>query len=148
MDSFSGAPWRTQGRLKQMVDSQYKPTPQGLAGNDDLGQMSAWLMFTGLGFYPVAPGRLEYVIGRPFVEHATLNLPNGKQSRIITEGLGDAHPYVGKMLLNRQPLEKGFITHAQIEAGRELRSVMSVTPNKAWATKTAGRPHSMSGFTR
>ena len=146
--SYAGAPWRTQERLKQIVDSQYKPTPEGLAGNDDLGQMSAWFVFTGLGFYPVTPGSLEYVIGRPFVEHATLNLPNGKRFTIVTEGLGDAHPYVGKVLLNGRQLTKGFITHAQIEAGGELRFMMSATPNKTWATKTADRPYSMSGYAR
>jgi predicted alpha-1,2-mannosidase len=144
--SYAGAPWRTQERLKQIVDSQYKPTEDGLAGNDDLGQMSAWLVFTGLGFYPVTPGSLEYVIGRPFVDHATLNLPNGKQFRIVTDGLGEAHPYVGKVMLNGQPLEKGFITHAQIEAGGELRFVMSATPNKTWATKKGDRPYSMTGY--
>lgn len=146
--SYAGAPWRTQERLKQIVDSQYKPTPEGLAGNDDLGQMSAWLVFTGLGFYPVTPGSLEYVIGRPFVDHATLNLPNGKIFRIVTEGLGDDHPYIGKVLLNGQPLAKGFITHAQIEAGGELRFVMSATANKVWATKAVDRPYSMSGYPR
>ncbi|MGG8998996.1 glycoside hydrolase domain-containing protein, partial [Escherichia coli] len=70
--SYAGAPWRTQARLKQIVESQYHPTPDGLSGNDDLGQMSAWLVFTALGFYPVTPGSLEYVIGRPFVDRATL----------------------------------------------------------------------------
>ena len=146
--SYAGAPWRTQERLKQIVDSQYKPTPDGLAGNDDLGQMSAWLVFTGLGFYPVTPGSLEYVIGRPFVSHATLNLPNGKRFTIVTEGLGDADPYIGKVLLNGQPLEKGFITHSQIEAGGELRFVMQATPNENWATRKADRPYSMTGYGR
>ena len=65
---YAGQPWRTQERLKQIVDSQYRPAPDGLVGNDDLGQMSAWLLFTAFGFYPVAPGTNEYVIGRPFVE--------------------------------------------------------------------------------
>jgi predicted alpha-1,2-mannosidase len=144
--SYAGQPWRTQERLKQIVDSQYKPTPDGFEGNDDLGQMSAWLMFTGLGFYPVTPGSLQYVIGRPFVDHATLNLPNGKHFAIVTEGLGDDHPYVGKVLLNGRPLEKGYITHADIEAGGELRFVMAATPNKNWATAKADRPYSMSGY--
>jgi predicted alpha-1,2-mannosidase len=144
--SYAGQPWRTQERLKQIVDSQYKPTPDGLVGNDDLGQMSAWLVFTGLGFYPVTPGSLQYVIGRPFVEHATLNLPNGKRFSIVTEGLGDDHPYVGKALLNGQPLDKAYITHAQIEAGGELRFVMSATPNKSWATAKAARPYSMTAY--
>ena len=82
--NYAGQPWRTQERLKQIVESQYKPTPDGLAGNDDLGQMSAWLVFTALGFYPVAPGSNEYVIGRPFVDHAAINLPNGKRFEMTT----------------------------------------------------------------
>jgi predicted alpha-1,2-mannosidase len=144
--SYAGQPWRTQERLKQIVDSQYQPTPDGFEGNDDLGQMSAWLLFTGLGFYPVTPGSLQYVIGRPFVDHATLNLPNGKHFTVATDGLGDDHPYVGKVLLNGRPLDKGYITHAQIEAGGELHFVMSATPNKAWATAKASRPYSMTGY--
>ena len=75
---YAGAPLKTQARLKQIVDSQYKPSPDGLVGNDDLGQMSAWLVFTSLGFYPVAPGSNQYVLGRPFVDRAILHLPNGK----------------------------------------------------------------------
>ena len=144
--AYAGQPWRTQERLKQIVDSQYKPTPDGLVGNDDLGQMSAWLLFTGLGFYPVTPGSLQYVIGRPFVDHATLNLPNSRRFAIVTEGLGDDHPYVGKVLLNGRPLDKGYITHAEIEAGGELRFVMSATPNKTWATAGTDRPYSMTAY--
>ena len=144
--AYAGQPWRTQERLKQIVDSQYKPTPDGLVGNDDLGQMSAWLLFTGLGFYPVTPGSLQYVIGRPFVDHATLNLPNGRHFAVVADGLADDHPYVGKVLLNGKPLDKGYITHAEIEAGGELRFVMSATPNKSWATAKADRPYSLSAY--
>ena len=144
--SYAGQPWRTQERLKQIVDSQYKPAPDGLAGNDDLGQMSAWLVFTALGFYPVTPGSLQYVIGRPFVEQAALNLPNGKRFRVVAEGLSDAHPYVGQVVLNGKPLERGYITHGEIEAGGELRFTMSATPNKSWATAKSARPYSMSGY--
>ena len=115
--SYAGAPWRTQERLKQIVDSQYKPTPEGLAGNDDLGQMSAWLVFTALGFYPVTPGSLEYVIGRPFLDRATLNLPNGKRFAIIADGLSETNRYVGGVTLNGRPLTRGYIRHEEIEAG-------------------------------
>ncbi len=73
--NYAGAPWKTQKRLTQVVASQYNTTPQGLSGNDDLGQMSAWLVFTGLGFYPVTPGSGQYVIGRPFVSHARQSIP-------------------------------------------------------------------------
>jgi len=138
--NYAGAPWRTQARLKQIVDSQYKPTPEGLSGNDDLGQMSAWLVFTSLGFYPVTPGSNEYVIGRPFVERAVLNLPRGKRFTVMAEGLSDAHPYVGKVSLNGKPLPRGFLRHEEIVAGGELRFVMQAEPNTSWAVKPTERP--------
>ena len=141
--NYAGAPWRTQERLKQIVDSQYKPTPDGLSGNDDLGQMSAWLMFTALGFYPVTPGSLEYVIGRPFVERATLNLPNGKRFTIAAN-MGDDRPYVGRVTLNGRPLARSFMRHEEIMAGGELRFEMQATPNRTWAVAPGARPYSMS----
>jgi predicted alpha-1,2-mannosidase len=144
--SYAGAPWRTQERLKQIVDSQYKPTPDGLSGNDDLGQMSSWLLFTAMGFYPVAPGSNEYVIGRPFAERIALNLPNGRQFTIRADGLGDANRYVGSVTLNGKPLQRGFIRHADIVAGGELRFLMSATPNRTWATARSDRPYSMTGY--
>jgi predicted alpha-1,2-mannosidase len=146
MYSFAGAPWRTQARLKQIVDSQYKPTPDGLSGNDDLGQMSAWLVFTALGFYPVTPGSNEYVIGRPFVERAALNLPNGKRFTVTAEGLSDARPYVGKVLLNGRPLERGFLRHEEFLAGGSLHFVMQAKPNTSWAAKPQARPMSMAPY--
>lgn len=141
---YAGQPWRTQERLKQIVDSQYRPTPDGLVGNDDLGQMSAWLIFTALGFYPVAPGSNEYVIGRPFVDRATLNLPDGKQFTVVADGLSDTNRYVGAVTLNGAPLPRSFIRHEEIMAGGELRFVMRSAPNKTWATKPDQRPFSMS----
>jgi predicted alpha-1,2-mannosidase len=146
--SYAGQPWRTQERLKQIVESQYKPTPDGLSGNDDLGQMSAWFVFTALGFYPVAPGSNEYVIGRPFVDRAILNLPNGKRFVISANGLSDANKYVGKVTLNGKPLARGYLRHDEIAAGGELSFTMSPKPNKSWATGKAARPYSMSAATR
>jgi len=140
----AGAPWRTQARLKQIVESQYRPTPDGLSGNDDLGQMSAWLVFTALGFYPVTPGSNQYVIGRPFVERAVLNLPNGKRFTVETEGLSDANAYVGRVVLNGAPLTRTWITDAEIRAGGTLRFVMQAEPNMAWGAGKAARPYSRS----
>jgi predicted alpha-1,2-mannosidase len=145
---YAGQPWRTQARLTQIVGSQYKPTPDGLAGNDDLGQMSAWLVFTALGFYPVAPGSNEYVIGRPFLERAVLNLPNGKRFTVKAQGLSDVAPYVGAVTLNGKPLTRGFVRDAEIRAGGELVFTMSATPNKTWATGVKDRPMSMTGYGR
>ncbi len=143
---YAGAPWRTQERLKQIVDSQYAPKPDGLVGNDDLGQMSAWLVFTGLGFYPVTPGSGQYVIGRPFVSHARVNLPSGKTFEVRTDNLSDANPYVESVLLNGKPLTRLYITHDEIEAGGTLQFVMGTKPNTTWGTKPSARPFSMSGY--
>lgn len=141
--SYAGQPWRTQERLKQIVESQYAATPAGLSGNDDLGQMSAWLVFTTLGFYPVTPGTNEYVIGRPFLDRATLNLPGGKRFTVVTKGLSAANRYVGSVHLNGRPLTRGYIRHDEIMAGGTLEFRMSPTPNRTWATAVADRPYSM-----
>ncbi|QYE33894.1 GH92 family glycosyl hydrolase [Polymorphobacter sp. PAMC 29334] len=141
---FAGAPWRTQARLAQIVASQYKPTPDGLAGNDDLGQMSAWLVFTALGFYPVAPGSNQYVIGRPFVDAATLTLPDGKRFVVRADGVSAANRYVASVTLNGAPLARSYITDAEVRAGGELHFVMGPVPDKSWGSGVAARPFSMS----
>jgi predicted alpha-1,2-mannosidase len=144
--TYAGQPWRTQERLKQIMDSQYAPRPDGLAGNDDLGQMSAWFVFAAMGFYPVAPASNEYVIGRPFVDRVTLALPNGRQFAIVADGLDDAHPYVGAVTLNGKPLVRSVIRHEDIMAGGELHFTMQAQPNKTWATRASERPYSMSRY--
>ncbi len=141
---YAGAPWRTQERLAQIVGSQYKPTPDGLSGNDDLGQMSAWLVFTAMGFYPVTPGSLEYAIGRPFVRRATLTLPGRKTFAVVADGLSAANRYVGAVTLDGKPLTRSYLRHSEIVAGGELRFTMAPTPNKTWATAPEDRPFSMS----
>lgn len=141
---YAGQPWRTQERLKQIVESQYHSGPAGLAGNDDVGQMSAWLMFTAMGFYPVTPGSNQYVIGRPFTDRTTINLPNDRIFVISTEGLADANRYIQSVTLNGRPLDRTWITHEEITAGGELHFVMGAEPNRAWGVEAAARPYSMS----
>lgn len=143
---YAGAPWRTQARLKQIVDSQYHSGPAGLAGNDDVGQMSAWLMFTAMGFYPVTPGSNQYVIGRPFTDRTTLNLPNGNRFTITTEGLSDANLYIQSVTLNGRPLDRTWIGHDEIQAGGTLHFVMGAEPNLVWGTNAGARPYSMSAY--
>ena len=144
--NYAGAPWKTQARLAQIVASQYHNKPDGLAGNDDLGQMSAWLAFTALGFYPVAPGSNEYVIGRPFVDKATLNLPNGRRFAIRAEQMSAANPYVGSVTLNGKPLARTFLRHEDIMAGGELVFRMQAEPNKEWGREAGARPYSQTGY--
>jgi putative alpha-1,2-mannosidase len=110
--------------------------------------MSAWLVFTGLGFYPVTPGSNQYVIGRPFVDRAVLNLPNGKTFTVVTNGLSDAHPYIASATLNGRPLTRSWIGDDEIRAGGELKFVMSARPNRSWGLAQAARPYSMTGFGR
>ncbi len=142
--AYAGQPWRTQARLKRIMDTQYAPRPDGLAGNDDLGQMSAWYVFTALGFYPVTPGSNEYIIGRPFLPRARLNLPNGKHFTIVAEGLDEAHPYVGRVTLDGKPLDRAFLRHDEIMAGGELRFTLQAEPNREWGTRPDARPYSQS----
>jgi predicted alpha-1,2-mannosidase len=137
---YAGQPWRTQERLAQIVGSQYHPAPDGLAGNDDLGQMSAWLVFTALGFYPVTPGSADYAIGRPFVRKAVLRLPEGRSFTIETDGLSPRNRYVGSVTLNGRPLAHSSLRQAEIMAGGTLRFRMQADPNRAWATAPADRP--------
>ena len=140
----AGQPWRTQARLGRIMDSQYAPRPDGLAGNDDLGQMSAWFLFTALGFYPLAPASGEYILGRPFVERATLNLPNGRRFTVVAERLDPSHPYVAAVTLNGRPLGRVFLRHEEIMAGGELRFTMGREPNRAWPGAGAPAPYSLS----
>lgn len=142
--SYAGQPWRTQARLKQIMDTQYADRPDGLAGNDDVGQMSAWYVFTALGFYPVAPGSGEYILGRPFLPKTAMRLPNGKTFTIVADGLDDKHTYVGSVSLNGKPLQRTFLRHDEILAGGELRFTMQAEPNKAWPGQGAQAPYSMS----
>lgn len=144
--NYFGAPWKTQARLQQIVESQYQAKADGLSGNDDLGQMSAWLAFTSFGFYPVAPGSNEYIIGRPFLDKTVLNLPNGKRFTIRAENLSKANMYVGSVRLNGHALHRNFIKHEQITSGGELVFVMQSKPNKEWGSKLDARPYTQTAY--
>jgi predicted alpha-1,2-mannosidase len=141
--NYAGAPARTQERLRQIVESQYRPAPDGLVGNDDLGQMSAWLIFTSLGFYPVAPGSNEYVIGRPFVDEATLHLPNGSTFKVIAEHLSSSNAYIRSVTLNGKPLSRLFLLHEELMRGGELRFVMSPKAEATWSMQQLEPPYSI-----
>ena len=144
--NFAGAPWRTQERLTHIMATQYANRPDGLSGNDDLGQMSAWFAFTALGFYPVAPASNEYVIGRPFLDKAVLNLPNGKRFTVRAEQLSGANIYVGRVTLNGKPLARTFLRHEDIVAGGELVFTMQATPNKDWGKEPSARPYTQTRY--
>lgn len=123
--NWTDKPWKTQERVRMILKKMYKPTPDGLGGNDDTGQMSAWYIFTTLGFYPVAPGSDHFSIGSPAINKATINLENGKTFTIDVKNQGDKNVYVRKILLNGQPLNRLYITQSEIMNGGTLTFFMS-----------------------
>jgi predicted alpha-1,2-mannosidase len=128
--NWTNQPWKTQFQVRKIMKMQYKPTPDGLGGNDDCGQMSAWYIFSSLGFYPVAPGSNEYAIGSPLVNSAVLTLENGKTFTIDVINQKDKNVYVQKILLNGKPLPTFFINHDDITAGSKLTFYMGPKPKK------------------
>ena len=127
---WTSAPWKTQERIHLIVNTMYRNKPDGLCGNDDCGQMSAWYVFSVLGFYPVCPGTTQYAIGSPCVSSATIALPDGKQFSIQAKGLSEKNVYIQSMTLNGKPLETYFLEHGDIVAGGTLTFVMGPKPLK------------------
>ena len=115
--TLAGRSERTQELIRQIFDTQYLPKPNGLCGNDDCGQMSAWYMFSAMGFYPVNPVSGEYVFGAPQFPKFTLHLADGKTFTILAEGLSEEHKYIDSITLNGKPYTKNYITHEDILKG-------------------------------
>ncbi len=122
--NWVGQPWKTQEKVRMILKMQYKPTPDGLGGNDDCGQMSAWYMFSSLGFYPVSPGSDEYSLGSPAVKSAVLSLENGKTFTVEAVNQSDKNVYVAKVLLNGKPITDWKIKHSDIVNGGKLTYYM------------------------
>lgn len=123
--NWTDQPWKTQKKVRMILKHQYRPTPDGLGGNDDCGQMSAWYIFTALGFYPVAPGSDQYALGSPAIDGAVLHLENGNTFTITVNNQSDKNVYVKNVLLNGKPLNRLYITHSEIMNGGELMFYMS-----------------------
>ncbi|SKA07717.1 alpha-1,2-mannosidase, putative [Chitinophaga eiseniae] len=128
--NWTGYPWKTQERVRMILKKMYHPGPDGLGGNDDCGQMSAWYIFSSLGFYPVCPGSDQYALGSPAVDKATLQLENGKTFVIDVKNQSDRNVYVQKVLLNGKPLDRLYIRHSEIMEGGNMTFYMSNKPNK------------------
>ena len=122
--NYAGEPRKTQFRVRQIMDAMYRPAPNGLGGNDDCGQMSAWYIFSALGFYPVAPGSDRYDLGSPLVKEAVINLENGKQFFISTVNQSPENVYVKKVMLNGEKLDRLWITQSEIMDGGKLEFFM------------------------
>ena len=135
MFNHANQPWRTQYWVRHILDTQYNTTPNGLSGNEDCGQMSAWYVFSSMGLYPMNPASGEYEIGSPIFEKAKINLEGGKSFVIEAENVSDKNFYIQSATLNGIPFNKTTISHQQILQGGILHFVMGALPNKNWGIK-------------
>ncbi|KUY14459.1 sugar hydrolase [Elizabethkingia miricola] len=128
--NWTGQPWKTQKQVRHILEMQYKSTPDGLGGNDDTGQMSAWYILSSLGFYPVAPGSEDYAIGSPAINNAVLILENGKNFEIEAINQSPENVYVQKILLNGKEIKSFTLKHSDIMNGGKIVFYMSNKPKK------------------
>jgi predicted alpha-1,2-mannosidase len=137
--NYTAQPWKTQQRVRQIMDQLYTDQPDGLSGNEDCGQMSAWLVFSAMGFYPVVPASGQYVLGTPLFEKITLSLDNGKQLVIRAPGVSNDRFYIKNARWNGQPWTQTWFTHQDLLKGAEIVLDMDSKPSK-WGTEEAACP--------
>jgi predicted alpha-1,2-mannosidase len=142
--NYAGVPSKTQKRVREIATTLYNNTVEGICGNDDCGQTSAWYIFSALGFYPVDPASGVYVIGSPLVDRATIRLDpryhKGKTFTIIAENNSPKNVYIQSATLNGQPCTRSWISHAELTAGGALVLKMGPEPNPAWGNRPEDRP--------
>ena len=132
--NYAGQPWKAAQRLHQVVTTQYGNGPGSLCGNDDCGQMSAWYLFTCLGFYPVCPASGYYVIGAPQIPRAVMHLSNGKAFTMTAENISDENIYVQSVRVNGKKWDSPFLPADELENGGTIIFTMGPQPNKDWGT--------------
>ena len=116
--------------MDSVLQSQYRNAPDGVSGNDDCGQMSAWYILNAMGFYQLCPGRPVYSIGRPLFPEVTIHLPGNKTFRILTKNNSRQAKYIKSVKLNGKPLRRPFFTHEELAAGGTLEMEMSARPTR------------------
>jgi len=135
-----GKPYKTQAKVHQILTEQYQNAPDGLSGNEDCGQMSAWYVLSSMGFYSVTPGENYYVLGTPHLSSCKINLENGNSFMIKANHLSDDNFYIQSVTLNGIPYKKSFISQENIMNGGELIFEMGPKPNKKWGSQSINRP--------
>ncbi|TDE03765.1 GH92 family glycosyl hydrolase [Flavobacterium hiemivividum] len=135
MFNHANQPWRTQYWARHIMDTQYNTTPNGLSGNEDCGQMSAWYVLSSIGLYPMNPASGEYEIGSPIFEKSTINLPENKTFVIEAKHVSHNNFYIQSATLNGKPFNKTTLSHQDILKGGTLHFVMGNKPNKNWGIR-------------
>ena len=140
--AYAGQPWKTADKVRYILDSLYTEKFDGLSGNEDVGQMSAWYVFSSLGFYPVNPASGMYVFGSPAVNQATLSLDKGKTFNVSVKNNSAENIYIQKITFNGKPYHKSYILHQDIMKGGNLIIEMGNKPSSTWGVKPSDRPYS------
>ena len=141
--AYAGAPYKTQARVRSLMDTQYHAAPDGMAGNEDVGQMSAWFVLSALGFYAVDPVSANYVLGSPLVESATVDVGNGKRLEIEVKRRDPKHAYVQSFTLNDRRQEQAWFRHADIASGGRIVLEMGPEPNLEFGAAAEHLPPSL-----
>ncbi len=139
---YAGQPWKTQSRIRMICDTLYHAAPDGMAGNEDVGQMSAWYLLSSLGFYPVDPVSGNYILGSPLFEHANVTLGAGKQLEIVVHRSDPAHVYIQAFTLNGKPQQRCWFNHAEIKNGGKIELTLGPNPNMKLGADPAHLPPS------
>ena len=142
--NYAGEPWKAQYWLRQVMDRMYTPTPDGYCGDEDNGQTSAWYVFSALGFYPVAPGTTQYVLGAPLFKKATLHFENGKSLVVNAPENSDKNIYIESMSFNGKNYTKNYLEHFELLKGGVLDIKMGDEPNMNRGVSPEDFPYSFS----
>ena len=142
--NYAGEPWKAQYWLRQVMDRMYTPTPDGYCGDEDNGQTSAWYVFSALGFYPVAPGTTQYVLGAPLFKKATLHFENGKSLVVNAPENSDKNIYIESMSFNGKNYTKNYLEHFELLKGCVLDIKMGDEPNMNRGVSPEDFPYSFS----
>ena len=137
--NFVNKPHKTQEKVHQILTELYKNDPDGVSGNEDCGQMSAWYVLSSMGFYSVTPGSNDYIIGTPLFDKATINLESGKQFTIVANNLSDTNIYIENAKLNGKNLDVSYIKHEDIINGGTLEFTMTNSPS-VWGSRIGNEP--------
>nr|WP_249665358.1 GH92 family glycosyl hydrolase [Mucilaginibacter sp. Bleaf8] len=140
--AYAGQPWKTAEKVRFILNNFYTNKTDGIIGNEDVGQMSSWYVLSALGFYPVNPANGNYVFGSPLFDEATIQLPGGKNMRLVARNNSDKNIYIQRVTLNGKSYTKSYITHADLVKGGELVFEMGSKPNLNWGKLQQDRPYS------
>jgi predicted alpha-1,2-mannosidase len=140
---YAGQPWKTQSRVRSLMETMYSPTPDGIAGNEDVGQMSAWFILSALGFYSVDAVSGNYILGSPLFDRASVDLGNGRLLQIDVRRSDPSDTYIQSFSLNGHKQKRAWFNHREIAQGGHLQFNMGPHPNEAFASDPEVAPPSL-----